>query len=263
MKPNRLMIIAAVVGLFFVVSLFSSVTTIPAGHRGVKTVWGKVTGEPLPEGLYFTSPFSTSIIEIDIRTQKLSDKTETYTKDMQTAGIDYAVNYSVRGERAGDLFLTVGTEYATKLIPQAVQGTLKNATGKWEAVDIISHREDVREEVERTLKALLADRGIIVEGFQMTDVEFTKAFDAAVEAKVVAIQKADEAKNNTVQVTEKAKQAVITAQGEAQAMKIKSDALSQNQNLVAYQAVLQWDGHLPATMLSNAPLPFLNVAPTK
>lgn len=258
MSITKGVILAVVLGFLALVASCSSVTTVETGHRGVKTVFGKVEGDPLPEGIYFTSPFTTAIHEIDIRTQKFEAKTAVYTKDVQTAEVMYAVNYSVKGDQAGELYKTVGRDYEATLIPQAVQGALKNAAGKWEAVDIISNRENVRAEVEKTLSATLAPRGLIVEGFQLTDVQFTKEFDNAVEAKVIAIQKADQARNNTVQVQEQAKQTVISAQADAQAMKIKSEALSQNQNLVQYEAVLKWDGKLPEYMMGNT-VPFVNI----
>lgn len=253
---------AAVLLLVILVASCSSVTVVETGHRGIKTIFGKVEGEPLAEGIYFTSPFTTNIHQLDIRTQKLEDKTEIYTKDVQTANVQYAVNYSIKGESAGDLYRTVGSDYANKLIPQAVQGALKNATGKWEAMEVINHRENVRAEVENNLREILLPRGLNVEGFQLVDIAFTKAFSDAVEAKVVAVQKADEAKNQTVQVSEQAKQRVIAAQADAQAMKIKSDALSQNQNLVQYEAVQKWDGVLPVYMMSGA-TPFISIPTSK
>lgn len=259
MSIHGYMIAFVVLALVTLVGSCSSVNIVETGHRGIMTRFGKVEGEPLPEGIYFTSPFTTSIHEMDIRTQKFEDKTDVYTKDVQTATIAYAVNYSVKGEAAGDLFRTVGTDFATKLIPQVVQGGLKNAAGKWEAVEIISHREDVRAEVEGALRTALAERGLTVEGFQMIDVAFTKKFDEAVEAKVVAIQTAEQAKNQTVQIEEQAKQRVIAAEADAKAMQIKSQALSQNQNLVSYEAVQKWDGKLPEYMMGNT-VPFLSLS---
>lgn len=252
-------VIAAVVLLLLIgVSSCSSITIVETGHRGVETRFGKVEGDPLPEGIYFTSPFTTSIHPVDIRTQKYEGKTDVYTKDVQTATVSYAVNVSVQPSAVGDLYRTVGLDYEDKLIPQAVQGTLKNATGKWEAVEIIAHREEVRKEVETALSALLAPRGLVIEGFQLQDVAFTDAFDKAVESKVVAIQTAEQAQNRTVQVTEEAKQRVISADADAKAMQIKSAALSQNQNLVSYEAVQKWDGHLPDYMMGNS-VPFISL----
>lgn len=258
----KVVITLVVMGILLLISCCSSITVVDTGHRGIKTIFGKVAGDPLPEGIYFTSPFTTNIHQLDIRTQKLKDATEIYTKDVQTASVQYAVNYSINGNQAGDLYKTVGADYAEKLIPQAVQGALKNAAGKWEAMEVINHRENVRAEVEANLKEILAPRGLNVEGFQLVDVAFTKSFDNAVEAKVIAVQKADEAKNQTVQVSEQAKQRVIAAQADAQAMKIKSDALQQNQNLVQYEAVQKWNGVLPYYMMGSA-TPFISIPSTR
>ena len=49
------------------------------------------------------------------------------------------------------------------------------------------------------------------------NLDFDDAYEKAVEAKVVAIQRAAEAKNETVQIEEQAKQTVKTAQAEAEA----------------------------------------------
>jgi prohibitin 2 len=254
----------AALGVFAVllvgISSCSSVTVIDTGHRGVKTQFGKVEGEPLTEGVYFTSPFTTSIHSIDIRTQKFGEELSAYTKDVQVAQVSYVINYSLNGTLVGELYKTVGSSYAEKLIPQVAQGAIKNAFGKWEAVDVISNREKVRSEIEAVVKAELAPRGVIAESVQLVGVGFSDAFDKAVEKKVIAIQDAEAARNRTVQISEQAKQTVISAQADAQAMRIKSEALSQNQNLVAYEAVQHWNGKLPDTVfMGNGPLPLMNI----
>ena len=254
-------IILAVIALFVLgVSSCSMITTVDTGHRGIKTVFGKVVGEPLSEGIYFNSPFSTHIAEIDIRTKRMDGEASTYTKDVQLSKITYAVNFSVDGTKAGDLFRTVGLDYATKLIPQATEGALKSTLGKWEAVELIANRDKARHEVEEFLKSNLAPRGILIEGFQIMNIDYSKQFEEAVESKVVAIQNAEQAKNQTVQIQEQANQQIITAKATAESMKIRAEALSQNKGLVDYEAVQKWDGHLPQYMLSGA-TPFLNMTP--
>ena len=56
------------------------VEQIDAGNRGVKTVWGEVQGESLPEGLYFYNLFSSNIYELDCKTQNVVFEFYTYTK---------------------------------------------------------------------------------------------------------------------------------------------------------------------------------------
>ena len=44
--------------------------TVDTGHRGIKTSFGQVEGPPLTEGLYFVNPFTTSIMQMDVRDRK-------------------------------------------------------------------------------------------------------------------------------------------------------------------------------------------------
>jgi regulator of protease activity HflC (stomatin/prohibitin superfamily) len=79
-----------------------------------------------------------------------------------------------------------------------------------------------------------------------------------VEAKMVAIQKAIEEKNRTVQIDEQAKQTVLKAEAEAKSMQIRARALEQNPKLTEWEAVQKWNGTLPQYMLGGA-VPFINL----
>lgn len=46
---------------------------------------------------------------------------------------------------------------------------------------------------------------------------------------------------------------------EAESMKIKSQALSENKQLIGYEAVKKWDGKLPQYMGGETPIPFINI----
>jgi hypothetical protein len=81
-------------------------------------------------------------------------------------------------------------------------------------------------------------------------------------AWVLVIQRSSEAENKTRQVSEEAKQRLIAAEADAKAMTIKSEALQRSQSLVAYEAVLKWDGKLPVYQMGGA-TPFINVTPQK
>ena len=68
---------------------------------------------------------------------------------------------------------------------------------------------------------------------------------------MVAFQRASEAKNKTVQIAEEATQKVLQAKAEAEAMRIKANALSQNKSLIGYEWVQKWDGKTPLIMGGN------------
>ena len=233
--------------------------TVDTGHRGIKTSFGQVEGPPLTEGLYFVNPFTTSIQQMDVRIQRWDGKTEAYTRDVQEAKVEFTLNYKLRPESAAEVYRTVGQDWASKLVGQVVYQYLKNVIGQWDAVDLIANRQKANDAALASIVEALSARSIDVTGFSITDFQFSSAFNEAVEAKVIAQQRAQEAQNRTEQIKQEAQQKVIAATAEAQSMKIRADALTQNPKLVAWEAVQKWDGKLPVNMYGSAAIPFIDV----
>lgn len=218
---------------------------VDAGNTGVKKTLGKVTDETFPPGLYFVNPLTTNIIQMDNQVQKYTADTPVYTKDVQQASVSISINYNLRPDASARIYREVGREYVTRLMPQVIAGSLKNVIGKWNAIELVSNRAAAQAEIREMIAAELDDHGIVVSGFELTNIDFVDAFEQAVEAKVVAVQRAEEAKNQTVRVQEEAKQRIIAAEADAKAMQIKTAALRESQSLVLYEAVQKWDGVLP------------------
>lgn len=235
------------------------VKVVSTGERGVKTEFGKIISDSLPEGMYFYNPFTQSMVSMDTKTIKQDGKTESYTKDVQRSDLDYTVTYHLDPTKAHVMFQTVGEGWEDKLIPQTVSGAIKGVIGKWEAVSLVENRQKATTEILKTLQEELSEKNIVVDGFELTNIAYAPEFEKAVEAKVTAIQQASEAENHTKQIQEEAKQQVITAEAEAKAMQIKSDALSKNQSLVAYEAVQKWDGVLPIYNIGGGATPFISL----
>jgi len=232
--------------------------TVDTGHRGVKVTFGQVEGEALPEGLYFVNPFTTSIVQIDTRTQRWDGKTDAYTKDVQVSHVAFTLNYQLRPEAATTVYRTVGADWANKLIAQVIYQDLKDVVAKWDAVDLIANRQKATDDAQAAILRDLEQRNVIVSGFFLNDISFSDEFDHAVEAKVIAAQQALQAQNQTERIKQEAQQKVIQAQAEAQSMKIRADALAQNPKLVEWEAVQKWNGILPQYVMGGA-IPFIQL----
>lgn len=232
---------------------------VDTGRRGIEVTFGKVVGEPLPEGLHFYNPLTSDIVEIDVREQKLEGETECFTRDTQTVKIKFAMTYYPKKESVHQLYQQFGRDYADKIVGQVVLGSVKDAVGQYIADELVQSREKVKAVAQQELTTNLASRGITVTRLDFVNLDFDEAYEKAVEAKVVAIQKAAEAKNKTVEVEENAKQTILSAKADAESMRIKSQALAQNKGLVEFEAVKKWDGVLPVNMYGSAPVPFLNL----
>lgn len=240
----------------------STIVVVDAGFTGVKKTLGRVSEEALPSGLYIVFPLTTSVIHMDNRVQKMEDRTNVYSKDVQQADISYTLNYSLDSSASVRMYTEVGVYWAEKLIPQAVLASMKNVIGQWNALELVSNRMKASTDIENMIRDELKERGISVSGFSLTNIDFQNEFEQAVEAKVVAVQKAEMAKNQTVQVQEQANQRVIAAEADAKAMMIKTDALTKNQSLILYEAVQKWDGQLPKIVSGGTGGNLLNIPET-
>ena len=247
----------AFIGIFAAL-LIASARQIDTGHRGVRTWWGEITSvEPLAEGLYFYVPIAGDIVTYECRTQLYADTFATYTKDMQTANLNIAVNYSLDQNGVIDIHRHIGQYYENKVLYPAISAGVKDVIGKWDAASLVENRDKAAQQILEKLSVALVQRHIIPESVSIRNIDYSNTFERSIEAKVVAKQKAEEAKNRTVEVEEEAKQKVLSAEAEAKSMQIRAQALSQNKNLVEYEAVQKWDGKLPVNIYGSAPIPFI------
>jgi prohibitin 2 len=256
-------VVIAVIAVLVVSVAGCGIKVVDTGQRGIKTRFGEVVSESLPEGLYFFNPLTSAIVEMDTRVQRVDAETDTYTRDVQQAAIKYTLNYRLQQNAAHHMYRDIGRDWEQKLIPQVVLGTLKEVVGVWDAVDLISNRDKAANTAFESIRENLAERNVEVSRFEITDISYTREFENSVEQKVIAQQKAIEEQNRTKQIEEQARQKVLSAEAEAKSMQIRAEALEQNAKLVEWEAVQKWNGVLPQYMLGGGTTPFINLTPAK
>lgn len=238
--------------------MFNPIAIVGVGERGVKVTLGKVSPKSYTEGVHFITPFISTIKNMDVKTQKNYMETEVYTKDIQQAKISYVINYNLQPQNAHNMYREVGIDYNQVILIPAVEGTIKDVIGKWNAQDLVANRESATSDIINKLQKQLESKYINITGFQITDINYSEVFERSIESKVTAEQDALKAKNRTVQIQEEAKQKVISAEAEARSMRIRSEALAKNKSLVQYEAVQKWNGVLPTYIMGNA-IPFIGI----
>lgn len=260
MNVKALAGIAGAIVFVFVVAALLPWTTVEAGSRGVVLEFGAFNGTVLEPGFHFLTPFRDRVVEIDVQTQKNETQVAAASKDLQSVTTTVALNFRLDPARVGDVYQKIGTGYGDRIIAPAIQEAVKAVTAKFTAEEVITRRQEVKEQTRQMLAERLAKDNILVEDLSIVNFDFSDSFNAAIEAKVTAEQQALAAKNKLEQVKFEAQQKVETAKAEAESIRIQAEALKQNQDLVNLRAVEKWDGVLPTTMLPNGALPFLNLA---
>lgn len=250
--------IFVIVAIFALIILSASFYTIKSTERGIISNWGKVRTEVVEPGLHFKIPIMQTVRKVNVQTKKEDGQENTYTKDVQTAVVDYTINYDLVAENVAELYKNIGMDYHNKIIVPEIRGGMKDEFGNFEATQIVMNRDSVRFCIEQRLRKALNSKYFTNITFQITEIDYDDAFENAIKEKQVAEQKALKAQNDTRRIKEEAIQTETKANAEANAMKVKANSLANNPKLVEYEAVQKWDGKLPEYMMGNT-VPFLNL----
>lgn len=230
-----------------------------------KKTFGEYASDVMTSGLHGYNIFTTDLICVDARIQRYTGELESYTKDLQMAKVKFFVNWAVYREKAMDLHKTLGNSYKNRLQSET-ESAIKQVLGLYDSESLIANRGKVEEQAAALLNERLNELNMRADSIRLENIEYSEQYETAIENKQVAEQDAKREKNITLQEKEKAEQKLINARAEAEAMRIKTNALAQSKTLVDYERVQvekiqaeRWNGALPTTIYSGAPLPILNL----
>lgn len=249
----------AAFGLFVFVTMWSSFEIVGAGDRGVVLRLGAVN-RVMNEGFNLKMPFIENVKTLDVKTQKETATASAASKDLQTVTAEIALNYHLSPDSVGKLWQSVGKDYKERIVDPAIQESLKAATAKFTAEELITKREEVKNVMKENIAKRLAVEFIAVDEVSIVNFEFSNSFNDAIEAKVTAEQNALAAKNKLEQVKFEAEQRVTSAKAEAEAIRIQAQAITQQggAEYVNLKAVEKWNGILPVYTLGGS-IPFINI----
>ena len=267
-------LIGIVVLIIIGVVAASAVQIVDAGHRGVLLHWNAVDTNvlPLEEGLHFVTPFADSVIQMEVRTLKYVKSTSSASKDLQTVSTAVTVNYHPSPNAVHTLFKEVGMDYENRIIQPAIEEVVKQVTANYNAEELITKRPQVKSDIESEITSRLNTYNVVTEVVSITDFQFSALFAQAIESKVEAEQKAFKAENDLLRIEVEARQHeaqaqgiakanIAEAQGEAEAIRVINNALSNNPHYLEWLKTQAWDGKLPL-VVGEGGTPFIQI-PTK
>jgi regulator of protease activity HflC (stomatin/prohibitin superfamily) len=250
--------VASAIVVVILVAWLNPFVTVDPGERGVVIRLGAVEDRILGEGLHFRIPIVEKVMAIDVKTHKIEVVAPSYSKDLQNVDTKIALNYHLDPLNVNRLIQTIGIDYESRIISPAIQESVKAATANFTAAELVSERPKVKEEIKASLVSRLHPSFITVDDFSIVDFEFAESFERAIDEKQIAEQNALKAQNDLRRIEIEAAQRIAQAKAEAEAIRIQTEALQQNQNLVRLEAVKKWNGQLPTVMLGNS-APFVDV----
>jgi len=249
---------AIVAGILFLIWIFSPFVIVGAGERGV--VFNQFHGvdqKILGEGFSFIIPVVERVIKMDVRIRKSDTRATAASKDLQTVGTEIVLNFHLFPDKVNKVYQEIGLEYEKRIIDPAVAEIVKAVCAEFTAEELITKRQIVKEEIKTALHKRLMTSFISMDELNITDFQFSKIFNEAIESKQTAEQLALKAGRDLERVRIEGQQKVVQAKAEAESQRIQKETISPI--ILQLRAIEKWDGKFPQVLGGSGAMPFINI----
>jgi len=217
-----------------IIVLMASTTSIPTGNVGVLTLFGRVTGETLAEGIHLVNPLK-SVQKLSVQTQSVKESANTPSNEGLILALDTSLLFRLDKNKAAFVYQTVGENYAEKIVEPTLRAAIRASTSSHTANALYTNaRELVQQQIQDELKTQLEPRGVIVENVLLRDVQLPATLKSSIEAKQQAEQDALRMNFTLQKEKQEAERKRIEAQGIADFQKIVATGISAQ--------LLEWKG---------------------
>jgi prohibitin 1 len=235
----------AIVGLVVIILLFNSVTRVGTGRVGVLTLFGRVTGETLPEGIHLINPLKTNN-QLSIQTQTLKESASTPSSEGLMMNLDTSLIYHLNPDRAAEVFQKIGADYENVVVEPTLRAAIREATSSHTANALYTgERELVGKQIYDQLTSELNRRGLVVENVLLRDIQLPATLKAAIEAKQQAEQESLAMNFRLQKETQEAQRKRIEAQGVRDFQQIVAQGIT--------PSLLEWKGIEATETLAKSP----------
>ena len=242
-------VVVSLLLLLLGILLLASVRVVPVGHALV--VFNTVTRSfrHAPQGINVVVPFVCATELYDLRRHEytmsaamgegrranVDDSLWSPTREGLQVGIDLTIWHRLDPARVIEVHQRIGPDYEEKILRPAVRSVIRLVICEYAVMDVYSsERAAIQDEITAKVKTLVERDGFLVDEIVLRDVRFTDAFAAAIEAKQIAQQAAEQMRYVLEKEQREAERKVIEAQGRSKAIETVSAALRDNPAYVRY-----------------------------
>ena len=209
-KNSKWVVIGAVALL---VILFKSVVMIPAGHVGVKELFGNVYDNSLPAGIHIVNPLL-KIHKMSIRTHQITEEATVPSREGLTIGLDISVLIGLDPTKAPEVYKTIGMDYQDIIVEPQLRSVVRGVTSGYDAKALYTaERELLATQMFDQLKPMTEARGVILERVLLRAVKLPGILSTAIEKKLEAEQQSEQMKFTLERERQEAERKRIEAKG--------------------------------------------------
>ncbi len=242
MKPRTIgRLILGVLIVLFILIFLNPIVIVPAGHVGVKVLFGKVYPGILTSGLHIVNPLL-RIHKMDVRLQAYTmsivqeegqkygdDAIDALTSEGLKVRLDLTAWFRLIPQDAPRVFAEIGEDYVGKVVRPMLRTAIRDIAVKYTAQDIYSsRREEFVNAVVQLATSLAEGKGIEVDRVLLRNVKLPTEVEAAINAKIAADQEAQRMRFVLEKEKQERERKIIEAEGIREANKIIAQGLTPN-----------------------------------
>lgn len=221
-------------GAVLLILLYASIAYVPAGHVGVLTLFGRVTGDVLPEGTHLVNPFKGNNT-MSIRTQELKETASVPSDEGLVMTLDTSLLFRLNPQNAAQVYQKIGPNYVDVIVEPNMRSAIRSITAAHSASALYTGgREEVAQQIYTELAQQLGSRGIEVQSVLLRDIQLPQMLKSSIEAK----QQAEQDALRMAFVLQKEKQEADRKRIEAQGIRDFQQTVTQGIS----QQLLEWKG---------------------
>lgn len=234
-KPGKVVIAVVAIILAAVMVVMSCMGSVPVGHTGILTTFGKVESTHLDSGMYTKKPWQ-EVVELDNRKQVLtissdggnSAENAIETRDQQLVmSYEFEVHYQLNPEMSYVVYKNYGKNYEDKLITSNGQQFIKEVFALYLADEIVTSREKIPEEIKQRLSTVTEPLGVNIERINFVSYDFSPEYTAVLEQRALLNAQIENNKlaqqNETIAAQTQYDVAVKQAEKEAETQRIAAE----------------------------------------
>ena len=223
-----------VVVVIVLILLWASVAKVNTGNVGVLTMFGRVTGEVLPEGIHLVNPFKVNN-ELSIRTQEIKESASVPSNEGLVINLDTSLLFHLNPGKAAEAYQKLGPNYMDVIVEPTLRAAIREATASHSANALYTgEREQVGQQIYTQLVRELTPRGVEVERVLLRDIQLPATLKTSIEAKQQAEQESLAMSFRLQKETQEAQRKRIEAAGIRDFQQIVAQGISPQ--------LLEWKG---------------------
>lgn len=277
------LVFAAIIAVILIITLLTCFTIIPSGYTGVRTTFGQIDNDVVPNGFVLKAPYVQSIKKVNNKQQEMNFEEQVWGETSERTVVfmsDVTVTYRINPEYSAWLYANV-SDYQQNALPQTLVASALKASMVSLKSDEVTNRAKIEPLCVENLQDAIdekygGEQVITIVNVNINNMDFEDSYNQAIAEKQVAQMEYEkkqienqtainaanaEAEQKRISAQAEADRQIIAAQAEADAILAVAQAQAEanrelansvTENLIEYEKIEKWDGKLPTVSGANS-----------